>query len=57
MTNLFRANGHLYGRLKQGSYLLVVTSAEIEDLSDSMAFKLRIIAPDVTVSTFTTHTV
>ena len=57
MTNLFRANGHLYGRLKQGSYLLVVTSAEIEDLSDSMSFKLRIIAPDVTVSTFTTHTV
>ena len=43
-------NGHLYGRLERGTYLVVISSAENLDFSDSVSFKLRFIAADISVS-------
>ena len=48
----YEINGHLYGKLKRGTYLIVLTSAETStaDYTDQVRFILRLVAPDITVS-------
>jgi len=51
----YEINGHLYGKLRRGTYLILLTSAETStaDYSDQVRFILRLVAPDISVSTLT----
>ena len=48
----YEINGHLYGKLRRGTYLILLTSAETNtvDYSDHVRFILRLVAPDISVS-------
>merc|ERR1719197_81413 len=48
----YEINGHLYGKLKRGTYLILLTSAEstTADFTDQVRFLLRLIAPNITIT-------